>query len=59
MSPWFDVASGLNFHPLAFVAVIAASSICEGASVCCGCGGGVVGRACVMVVGLLAVVGVE
>lgn len=29
MSPWFDVMSGLNFHPLALVSIIAVSSVCE------------------------------
>lgn len=28
MSPWFDVKSGLNFHPLPLVSIIAISSIC-------------------------------
>lgn len=46
MSPWFDVASGLNFHPLAFMSVIAASCICDDAIVCCGSGGGVVRCVC-------------
>lgn len=40
MSPWFDVTSGLNFHPLAFMSTIAISSICEGAGICVQASGG-------------------
>lgn len=42
MSPWFDVSSGLNFHLLAFVPIIAISSVSKSVGVCCG---GVVGCA--------------
>lgn len=59
MSPWFDVTSGLNFHPLALVSITAISSICERASVCWSSGGGVVGCVYVIFVCLFVIVEVE
>lgn len=58
MSPWFDVMSGLNFHPLALVSIIAVSSVCElCVGVCWRSGGGVVGCVPVIFVCLFAIVG--
>lgn len=38
LSPWLDVMSGLNFHPLGLVFIFAISSICKRLSVCwCSC----------------------
>lgn len=59
MSPWFDVTSGLNFHPLAFMSTIAISSICEGASVCAGVLVAALRDVCVIAVGLFAKVRLE
>lgn len=46
MSPWFDVTSSFNFHPLALVSIIAISCICERVSVYWSSGGCVVGYVC-------------